>query len=114
MALLSGRARALLFVIFICLGALPAEAQRLPSGIHPENYTIWLHPDLNTGSLEGHEMIKLKLQSRTKTIVLNAVGLEIDRVEFVSGGKKWKGTAEVEKDQEMVNLQFAAEIPAGE
>src|SRR5262245_55754103 len=101
--------------IFLFCVLLPyaAFAQRLPQTVRPNHYEIWLNPDLETNELTGKETISLELTTKTPEIVLNSVDLNITRVEFLSGTKRWTGSAKIQREREMIELTFDSDLPAG-
>ena len=54
-----------------------ATEHRLPDTVRPEKYSIELRPNLKAFSFEGSESIRIQVARPTKTIVLNAEGLEV-------------------------------------
>src|SRR5207248_1783794 len=63
-----------------------AAEHRLPDTVRPEKYSIELRPNLKAFSFEGSESIRIQVARPTKTIVLNAEGLEV-REATVSSSK---------------------------
>jgi aminopeptidase N len=57
-----------------------AQAQRLPSGIHPEHYGLTITPDLQAATFRGEETIDVVLDAASKSITLNAAELEFGEV----------------------------------
>src|ERR1700732_4373261 len=56
------------------------EAQRLPSGVHPEAYKLTLTPDLKAATFTGSETIDVVLDAPSKTITLNAAEIKFGAV----------------------------------
>ena len=54
-----------------------AMAQRLPTVVHPERYTLALTPDLKAATFAGTETINLSLDKPSKTITLNSAEITI-------------------------------------
>src|SRR5271170_2362038 len=57
-----------------------AQAQRLPSGVHPDHYRLTLTPDLRAATFSGEETIDLVLDAPSRTITLNAAEIKFDEV----------------------------------
>jgi aminopeptidase N len=57
-----------------------ATAQRLPTGVHPEHYTLALTPDLKAATFSGVETINVTLDKPSTTITLNSAEIKIGSV----------------------------------
>jgi aminopeptidase N len=57
-----------------------AEAQRLPTGVHPEAYKLTLTPDLKAATFTGSETIEVVLDAPSRTITLNAAEIRFEEV----------------------------------
>src|SRR5271170_798114 len=57
-----------------------AQAQRLPSGVHPDHYRLTLTPDLRAATFSGEETIDLVLDAPSRTTTLNAAEIKFDEV----------------------------------
>nr|WP_158945651.1 M1 family metallopeptidase [Granulicella sp. S190] len=69
------------FAFALSLLATPgAEAQRLPSGVHPEHYSLTITPDLKSATFTGEETIDVVLDAPAKSITLNAVEIKFGEV----------------------------------
>ncbi|KAH8399402.1 hypothetical protein KR215_009736, partial [Drosophila sulfurigaster] len=53
---------------------------RLPSAVVPTHYTLYLHPELDTGNFTGQELISIKVVEATKQIILHSNKLTITSV----------------------------------
>src|SRR5665213_1654777 len=86
-----------------------ATAQRLPSSVHPEHYSLHLAPDLKAATFTGDETIDVVLAAPSKTITLNA--LEVTLSSVTSGSQ----TAQVSFDEEkqQATFTFPEALPAG-
>ncbi len=95
--------------LFFVLMASAANAQRLPSGVHPEAYTLTLTPDLKTATFTGQERIDVVLDHASRSITLNAA--EITFLSVRSGAQ----AAEVSLDpaKEQATFTFTKALPAG-
>ncbi|MCI0669594.1 MAG: M1 family metallopeptidase [Myxococcaceae bacterium] len=100
--------------LLLLLLPLAATAARLPDHVVPEHYTLSLDPDLRSGALQGKEVIRLRVTKPTRTVVLNAVGLELREVAVTAGGKKQVGSVRTDAAAETATLTFPDTIPTGE
>jgi puromycin-sensitive aminopeptidase len=57
-------------------------AVRLPRNVLPGTYRIFIEPDLENKQFSGEETVFLTVNSSTKDVVMNSVGLEIAEVEI--------------------------------
>ena len=58
------------------------DFKRLPSNVIPINYDIAIKPNLKNFTFSGNESVKVKVNEETKTIVLNALELEVTVASF--------------------------------
>jgi aminopeptidase N/puromycin-sensitive aminopeptidase len=86
-----------------------AAAQRLPSNVHPEHYTLHLTPDLKTATFTGDETIDITLDAPSKTITLNALELTISSVRCGNQSAQ----VDFDEDKQQATFTFPAALPAG-
>jgi aminopeptidase N len=70
-------------VVFAALAlsfAITAQAQRLPSGVHPEHYQLTLTPDLHAATFSAEETIDVTLDAPSRSITLNAAEIKFGEV----------------------------------
>jgi aminopeptidase N len=77
---MSVRNTVLVFAITLLALSSTVNAQRLPSGVHPEHYRLSLTPDLKTATFSGEETIDLVLDAASKSITLNAADIKFGEV----------------------------------
>ncbi|XP_062127173.1 glutamyl aminopeptidase [Drosophila sulfurigaster albostrigata] len=53
---------------------------RLPTALAPTHYTLYLHPELDTGNFTGQELITIRVIEATKQIILHSNKLTITNV----------------------------------
>src|SRR5271170_4313982 len=113
-----------------------AQAQRLPSGVHPDHYRLTLTPDLRAATFSGEETIDLVLDAPSRTITLNAAEIKFDEVKAyvlstaaytygkLGSQPRPLGALEADKNpqtatttvdsvKEQATFTFANELPAG-
>jgi len=95
--------------ILVLASCIAASAQRLPSGVHPEHYTLALTPDLKAATFAGTESIDVLLDHPSKVVTLNAA--EIEFLSVTAGSQ----TAQVslDPDKEQATFTFPQTLPAG-
>ncbi|MEO6912382.1 MAG: M1 family metallopeptidase, partial [Edaphobacter sp.] len=83
--------------LLVIVSCIAAPAQRLPSGVHPEHYSLSLAPDLKTATFIGTETIDLTLDRPSTTITLNAA--EIKFLSVTAGPQTAQVTLDEAKEQ---------------
>jgi len=108
------------FLIFAVLGtalaasAVPSlQAQRLPTNVTPQHYSLTLAPDLKSATFTGKEEIDVALAQPATSITLNAAEITFRSVTITADGKTQTARVSENKHNEQVSLQVPSEIPAG-
>ncbi|MGA2673554.1 MAG: M1 family aminopeptidase [Terracidiphilus sp.] len=97
-----------------CLFLAPAlHAQRLPSTVQPERYTLALAPDLKAATFTGVESIDVTLAEPTDRIALNAAEIAFQSVTVTASGKEQKASVALDKEKEQATFTFPEILPAG-
>lgn len=105
---------AALAIICLCLlVASPLQAQRLPSSVVPQSYTLTLTPDIKAATFAGSETIDVTVQEPTNTVVLNAIEIAFQSVKISANGKEQTATVTLDSTKEQATFTFADKIPAG-
>ena len=89
-----------LVAVVVCglVGAARVEAQRLPGGVRPLNYSLTITPDLKAATFVGSETIDVVVDAPTSSITLNAAEIEFGVVTgaVVAGNESTKARANTE------------------
>jgi aminopeptidase N/puromycin-sensitive aminopeptidase len=89
------------------------RAQRLPSTVRPEHYTLTLTPDLKAATFSGVESIDLDLAEPTASITLNATEIAFQSVTVTAAGKEQKAAVSLDADKQQATFTFSEKLPAG-
>ena len=104
------------FIFFLFTAAIvtsSAWAQRLPKDVVPENYKLFLDPNIAGRTFSGEETIRVRLSRPTSEITLNSLGLEISLAEVTFGGRTQQAKVIDDKPDEMVRLTLGAPVAEG-
>ncbi len=99
--------------LLIVAGVCPAGAQRLPSTVVPEHYTLTLTPDLKAATFSGIESIEVSVKQPVSSITLNAAEIAFQSVSISAGGREQTAQAVLDKEKEQATFNFPAPVPAG-
>ncbi len=91
----------------------PANAQRLPSTVRPEHYTLTLTPDLKAATFSGFETIDVTLAEPVDHITLNAAEITFQSVSVSANGKQQTAAFALDKDKQQATFTFPEKLPAG-
>ena len=100
----------------VCLSIAPpasVQAQRLPSTVLPENYTLTLTPDLKAATFSGVETISVTVKEPVNSITLNAAELAFQSVTAASAGKQLTAAVALDAQKEQATFTFPEKLPAG-
>ena len=95
-------------------GACTLQAQRLPTNVRPEHYTLTLTPDLKKAIFMGDETIDVTLAQPMQAITLNAAEIDFGSVTAKVGGKDLKAEVSADKQKQQATFTFPQQLPAGE
>jgi aminopeptidase N len=93
-----------LFAAITLATTVTLQAQRLPSTVRPQHYSLTLAPDLKSATFSGSEVIDVTLAEPTTAITLNAHDLTFRSVKIEAAGKEQ--TANVSLDKEKLQATF--------
>ncbi len=103
----------LLAALLLPCFSVAAHAQRLPSNVHPEHYTLALTPDLKTATFTGKETIDVTVAAPAKTITLNAAQIKFSTVTAESNGKTLTPQVSEDESKQQATFTFGQTLPAG-
>ncbi len=105
---------ATLFASLLTLASASAIlAQRLPSTVLPEHYTLTLTPDLKAATFSGVESIDVRVSEPVNSITLNAAEIAFQSVTVKAEGKEQKATVSLDAAKEQATFTFPEKLPAG-
>jgi puromycin-sensitive aminopeptidase len=89
------------------------DLYRLPRTVVPSRYDLRLEPDLTSFTFVGEVTITLSVCEATNEIFLNAVELNLDRAEIVSGPTRLPATIALDALTERAHLTFPSALAPG-
>ena len=95
------------------LCAVPAAAQRLPTGVTPDHYTLWFAPDLAAATFRASAAIRVRLAAPATAITMHAAELTFDDVRIEAGGRSDVATVTANAGAETVTFTVGTPLPAG-
>src|SRR5262249_45344164 len=101
------------YVLWPATAAPATEAQRLPANVVPENYKLFLDPNIAGGTFAGEETIAVRVDQPVREIILNSLDLEIGLAEITVEHKTQPAQVSYDKANETVRLSVASPVPAG-
>jgi len=90
-----------------------AQAQRLPSTVRPEHYTLSLTPDLKAATFSGVETIDVSLAEPTRTITVNSAEIAFQSVTVTANGKVQTASVASDETKEQTTFTVPDRVPAG-
>src|SRR5580658_10628283 len=98
-------------LIGLFLAAPPADAQRLPSTVRPEHYTLTLTPDLKAATFSGVETIEVTLAEPADHITLNSAEIAFQSVTITAAGNQQTATVSSDTEKEKTTFTVAHQLP---
>jgi aminopeptidase N/puromycin-sensitive aminopeptidase len=97
-------------IVAFCWGV---DAQRLPSTVLPEHYTLTLTPDLKAATFSGVESINVTVKEPVSSITLNSAEISFQSVTVSAAGREQTATVALDQGKEQATFSFTAPVPAG-
>ncbi len=86
---------------------------RLPRSVIPNHYDLRIEPNLETFEFRGRVVIEAAAVERVDEIVLNAIEIDLHRVEVRSAGATQEAALDYDPGNERVTLVLATPVDAG-
>ncbi len=106
-------AYALAIGVSAAFGPARAFAERLPTTVTPEHYSLAFDVDLARARFEGAETIRVTLTEPGTRIVLHAVEITFHDVTITAGGRSQKAKVALDRANQTAILTVSTPIPAG-
>jgi len=109
------RANCFLAACLFCpvLTLSPASAQRLPTTVRPQHYSLTLAPDLQAATFTGVETINITLAEPTAQITLNALDLTFQSVSITANGQQQTASVTLDPKKDQATFTLPTQLPAG-
>src|SRR5947208_4109804 len=105
--------RAPAVLIVVVLLASPAVAQRLPTTVRPDHYDLTFTIDLAHARFDGSETIRVQVAQPTRTVVLNALEIDVHDVTIGAGPAAQKAAVTLDAKSETATLTVPQPIAHG-
>ncbi len=102
------------FASLAFISAQSLHAQRLPTTVDPEHYTLSLTPDLKAATFTGVESIDVVLNQPANAIRLNAAEIAFQSVTVTASGKEQTATIKLDASKEQATFTVPDTLPAGD
>src|SRR5262245_37568063 len=105
--------RTVTLTVALCLVTAGATAQRLPLGVTPEHYTLWLAPDLDKATFRGKATITVDVAAPASSITMHAAEIEFGEVTIASGVQSQRAAVTLNPQAETATFRVPRAIPQG-
>src|SRR5690242_8091418 len=105
--------RLLTALALVLLCAAPGAAQRLPTTVVPDHYTLWFAPDLSTATFRGRETIAVQMKAPSRTMTLNAAEITFMSVTVTSGSRTQRAQVTANAKAETATFTVPQTVGAG-
>jgi aminopeptidase N/puromycin-sensitive aminopeptidase len=112
----SFRASRSLIIGLLCMFSVllsQASAQRLPTTVRPQHYTLTFAPDLQAATFTGVETINVTLAEPTTQITLNALEIAFQSVSITANGQQQTASVTLDPKKDQATFTFPTQLPAG-